>query len=484
MAQGDLYKLLRRVSKSLEYDMDSSSKGGSERFRDRLEKIPHDLYLNKNDLINEILIQIQDFKQASTEERTVTGKLGQAFRKQYGSGSGNTREQAQQGIFSRANADGLPPTVLAAVTKEAEYIIKSSAKLTRATTQVSVKKIGGDGVNDLVLRFTPKVRGKNNTYDAINSSIIVPAKDRMTRLLATVIKDLSAKDLKDVNSRFLNVGHIRSVSEIKAARNLELLNRETNKIIAKSADPGKQAADIVRLQILSKFGQLGDPEIRKQFLVKVASVKPESEAANQTDSVYEKALLSDLKKALSDALNSLPNDWAGQKSSDSVIDLLTADILNAMKPEGKNIKRVGAKVKRKQTRPSSASTDIALKKPKVTPISSKVGKLLDAPAQKRASSSPVSLLNLIPIINQRLPEVIRSHMGTAGRLVNRTGRFSEGPQVIALDKNSLTLSYTYQLSPYQVFEDQGARDPRPLIEQSIREIAKGMIEQRFNLRRL
>jgi len=38
-------------------------------------------------------------------------------------------------------------------------------------------------------------------------------------------------------------------------------------------------------------------------------------------------------------------------------------------------------------------------------------------------------------------------------------------------------------NPYQVFEKDSQRDPRTLIDKSIREIATGLIQQRFYTRR-
>lgn len=457
--------------------MDSKS-SESKRFRERLKKIPHDVYLNKDDLVKEILLQVQDFKQAQGEERTASGRLGQSFRKQYGSSSGNTREQAIEALRSRANTDGLSPAAIKAINAEAETIIKLAARITAPATGITVKKIGGDGVNDLILRFTPKTVGKNNTYDAINKSIIVPSKARMTRLMATILNKPSADDLKDIGARFFNVGHVRSVSEVKAARNLELLNKGVDRIMAKGADPGKDAADIVRLQILSQFTSLGNPEVRKEFLTKVAIVKPESEAANQTDSAYEAALLYDLRRALTSTLASLPNDWAGQKSSDSVKDVVLKEILSTAKKRGAKV----ATSLQKDAGSSQASTSARFKKPQgPKPIQSRatLGKI----TLPNSKAPVVNLKALIPIINQRLPAIIRSHMGQQGRLVNRTGNFSEGAYVIDMSEG-YGLTYSYQKYPYQTFESQGARDPRPLIEQSIREIAAQLVETRFNMRRV
>jgi hypothetical protein len=79
---------------------------------------------------------------------------------------------------------------------------------------------------------------------------------------------------------------------------------------------------------------------------------------------------------------------------------------------------------------------------------------------------------------------------TYPRLQNRTGRFADSVRVIAETKG--VISYTYMKSPYQVFE-QGSgrtpwasadRDPRRLIDESIRSIAAGIAANKFYTRRV
>jgi hypothetical protein len=80
-------------------------------------------------------------------------------------------------------------------------------------------------------------------------------------------------------------------------------------------------------------------------------------------------------------------------------------------------------------------------------------------------------------------------------LVNRTGRFAESVRVtdiIKTPKGFPSVGYTYQANPYQIFEDgkgsapwaNGERDPRSLIDGSIREIAAKLAIGRFYTRRV
>ena len=82
----------------------------------------------------------------------------------------------------------------------------------------------------------------------------------------------------------------------------------------------------------------------------------------------------------------------------------------------------------------------------------------------------------------------------APRLENQTGRFANSVRVTDITKTARgfpSVGYTYQKEPYQVFEmTQGRppwsttdRDPRGLIDASIREVAANLALGRFYTRR-
>jgi hypothetical protein len=114
-------------------------------------------------------------------------------------------------------------------------------------------------------------------------------------------------------------------------------------------------------------------------------------------------------------------------------------------------------------------------------------------AKPEARVEPTDL-DIKRLLSAKLTEEIRRRM-TYPRLVYRTGRFAASVDIIGLTKDSTgttTLSYTYDKDPYQIFEPgvgkppwaTRARDPRGIIEDSIREIAVGIIDTKFNLRRV
>jgi len=122
--------------------------------------------------------------------------------------------------------------------------------------------------------------------------------------------------------------------------------------------------------------------------------------------------------------------------------------------------------------------------------------VLTANKQKsgRRKRDKFSVTNLLGVINDKLPQTVEKNMG-APRLENRTGRFAGSVRLqdaARTKQGHISFGYTYAKSPYQVFEvGEGStpwansnRDPRKIIDKSIREIAANMALGRFYTRRL
>jgi hypothetical protein len=111
----------------------------------------------------------------------------------------------------------------------------------------------------------------------------------------------------------------------------------------------------------------------------------------------------------------------------------------------------------------------------------------------RTKKSFVSLQALIPTINERLPAILERNM-KAPALENRTGRFLSSVRVtdiIQTPRGYPSIGYTYQRNPYEVYESSSGsrfadhnRDPRGLIDKSIREAAATLAIGRFYTRRV
>jgi len=216
-----------------------------------------------------------------------------------------------------------------------------------------------------------------------------------------------------------------------------------------------------------------------------------SQSKNVKESSSEKKIKVDLQKALTKALRKLKDPLFELKGSDSLKDAKRKQVLEkALKPF-KGSKHI--KVKASSTKIKESKGRAKLN------VSGKVvaGKLVASKLRKKKLStrkSPASsMLQMIAMINKELPETVRKNMG-APALVNRTGRFADSARVtdvIQTPRGYPSIGYTYQRNPYQVFEEgstgswsNGQRDPRKLIDASIREIAARMAIGRFYTRRV
>ena len=112
--------------------------------------------------------------------------------------------------------------------------------------------------------------------------------------------------------------------------------------------------------------------------------------------------------------------------------------------------------------------------------------------RQKASESPASNpLKMLTRLNSQLPTVVEQNMEDPA-LNRRTGRFAASVKAVDItttNKGFTSVGYTYQKNPYQTFEPgykQGSieRDPRRLIDKSIREIAASAAIGRLYTRRV
>jgi hypothetical protein len=141
--------------------------------------------------------------------------------------------------------------------------------------------------------------------------------------------------------------------------------------------------------------------------------------------------------------------------------------------------KIEKKVKSARMNPVTALSPISLKKIIAIKPKSRSG------AKK---SKGQNLAQLQAILNVKLPDTVKDNMGKPG-LVNRTGRFAQSVNVTDISttaKGFPSVGYTYQKNPYQKFEKDSIsqRDPRLVINQSIREIMMEQMEGRFFTRRV
>jgi len=118
-------------------------------------------------------------------------------------------------------------------------------------------------------------------------------------------------------------------------------------------------------------------------------------------------------------------------------------------------------------------------------------KLRKPKARREVKKDRSSIVNLIGILNNKIENTVAKNM-KAPALVYRSGRFANSVEItdIAVTPQGFpSIGYTYQRRPYDTFEPGGAqgspeRDPRKLIDASIREIAMNLAIGRFYTRRV
>lgn len=120
-------------------------------------------------------------------------------------------------------------------------------------------------------------------------------------------------------------------------------------------------------------------------------------------------------------------------------------------------------------------------------------KKLTKPRRPTVTKGTNSSLKLLGVLNQKLPETVRKNMREPG-LVNQTGRFASSVKVTDIAETAggfPSIGYTYDRDNYSQYEASSGsrfanpdRDPRKVIDESIREIAIQLLEGRFFTRRV
>lgn len=173
-------------------------------------------------------------------------------------------------------------------------------------------------------------------------------------------------------------------------------------------------------------------------------------------------------------------DVSNLQGSPTIVEDITANLVEELDPKKKR--------KRKKT-----STKAAAKARSVAVATKRKKKLKkEKQVKQRQVKGPASQpLYLIGVLNKELPKKVLDNMG-APALESRTGRFAASTRItdiVQTRQGFPSIGYTYMKNPYQTFEagnKQGSneRDPRKLIDRSIREIAAEFALGRFYTRRV
>lgn len=226
----------------------------------------------------------------------------------------------------------------------------------------------------------------------------------------------------------------------------------------------------------------------------------EGSRKNQGDASREQAILRRLPNAI---LNQIirSNGIRGiveQEASLSGIDLVMlslAEASNSSKKVKPKIKTDFSRSNKSNSKTTAGKKSIKGKATKTKLTDGDLGNPIKDPASgsRTQKSTPRNWLSLLTIINQKLPQQVAKNMGAPG-LVYRTGRFANSTKVVNIETTrdgNPSIVFDYQRDPYDVFDrrlgrspwNTPARDPRALVDKSVREIVQELAIGRFYTRR-
>jgi len=161
-------------------------------------------------------------------------------------------------------------------------------------------------------------------------------------------------------------------------------------------------------------------------------------------------------------------------------------------PKPKKAKKTKAKTKGKQLgkkkKGSSAKGRTTRRRARKATTGSRSQGAVGTRANTGATRNPLALKALL---QKSLPDEIAAKMTGGSTLRYRTGRFSDSAEIINVVPypRSMEVQYTYMKDPYQVFEPESGsalatrgRDPQRIIGSTIRELAQGLMGDRFMVR--
>ena len=180
---------------------------------------------------------------------------------------------------------------------------------------------------------------------------------------------------------------------------------------------------------------------------------------------------------------------------DQVVEIATKGKARKYTSKTKKKTRVGKKVKGVD----AAKKRVQSLQKKLKKEATALGKIAVAKQSGQRNSgagtgSQQADLQLLTLLKAKLPQTVAQNMGPPG-LEYRTGRFASSVKptdVVRTAQGYPSVGYTYQRNPYQVFEMGTGdsrwattdRDPRKVIDLSIREIAAQLVVGRLYTRRV
>jgi hypothetical protein len=267
---------------------------------------------------------------------------------------------------------------------------------------------------------------------------------------------------------------MQSISEARIQRALSGLN---------TVKPALKGTTSI-FSLVAKSFEYNTGSTLKEFRMYVTD---ESIAGNtKLESAGKNKMLVTVKQILDEFLTNNV-DWGNQKGPNSAVEIAISELLRTAKKGGAKVK--GNTSNRKSSTSTVSSKAVIKSKAKATKIIKDLPIAdIDIPTQKSTNWS-----SLLPIINAKLAPRVMGNMRSPA-LVNRTGTLANSARLVSIEQTNRgfpSFVFNYQRNPYDVFDrtkgrspwNTPERDPRALVDRSLREIISEMAIGRFYTRR-
>jgi hypothetical protein len=430
-------------------------------------------------------------------------------------------KQVDREIKTRLNISGISddPRVAVAIAKYVQEVYNNATRKNKKVVQIEV-----DGnSNHFTARVVPIANvGKTNVFAAVQRLRKEPLR-KLAESLQPIITDKVNDESKVKDVLF---GSSRTFTRKDSSGTMREIEYRSGGLLQQGHAAGGSVAEksIFRWAAEEKFGQYrSKKENLNPLLLKVAytvntakadrlkdlkfevdfskvSTFDESATVNmRKGSTEERLFLQEIRGAVSEAMNVIlskkgTQEWAAFKSSSSALEVVPGNLLpknlGRLKPKG----RLPKKSKTTTTK-NSSELNISLQREvtKISQVDSLKGSGTKSQRTATATANNTNWASLLPIINTKLPPRVIANMRYPG-LVNRTGTFANSAKVISVEQTREgfpSFVYDYERDPYNVFDrtlgrspwNTPARDPRALVDKSVRELVREMAIGRFFTRR-
>ena len=443
-----------------------------------------------------------ELKRGATKNKAAS----EAYRTSTGNKKTSTLTYTPKGITEAL--EFLPATVPEDFSKEYDKLVEGLTKSIRELFKEKAKEINRKNPGDAVVRgnkFSVSImvvkRDARDNYKLLKSIYEDRLQEFYTAFLQLINKPegLERKTGRGKNEKIIKEteqGQVFGQTHQGGANIYHMINDAVFKALDHTAKNSTKASkqiirDLKALKsqntdiILSMINDGPKEEVRLGIESQLINAKTGGGIAEQG-----------LKQNLDAALKNLIEFLKNTPGSDSIVDGQRKRIIKEIVKPFKNKKGITVKHENTKLKNTKTPTTLTKKGGKVDVIKGAavaIGAKKRPARQKEKTRTPrLGIKNILGVLNNQLPERVASNMGEP-RLVNRTGRFAQSVRATDVSQTAQgfqSIGYTYDRGRYGVFESTSGtsrasieRDPRPLIDQSIREIVIGFGLGRIYTRR-